>query len=126
MAEQYYYYDGKNGTNTRHPALARIELLANWMDARWEIPGTGFRVGLDAILGLIPGIGDTITTAIGAYIIYEAHRLGAPNHIKLRMVANLALDGVLGSVPLVGDVFDASYRANLRNAELLRKHLQNL
>ena len=73
------------------------------------------------MIGLIPGIGDAITTALSAYIVYEAHRLGAPRHLLLRMIANVALDGVVGAVPLVGDAFDVLWRANRRNMRLLRE-----
>ena len=81
------------------------------------------RFGLDALIGLVPGIGDAITTAIALYIVNEARALGAPRLLVARMVANVALDGVVGAVPLVGDAFDVAFRANRRNMALLRDHL---
>jgi hypothetical protein len=108
----------------KREALARIDWLATFMDTAFFLPGTNIRFGADAIIGLVPGIGDLMTTAISSYIVYEAHRIGAPKHVIARMVGNVALDGVVGAVPLLGDVFDVAFRANRRNIELLRKYLE--
>lgn len=102
---------------------ARVHALAHLLDASFEIPGIGFRFGLDPILGLIPGLGDIAGTALGAYLLYEAQRLGAPRRLMARMAANLAADLLVGAVPLAGDLFDAAFRANLRNARLLDEWL---
>ena len=91
------------------------------MDTAFILPGTNVRFGLDALIGLVPGIGDAITTAISLYIVHEAHQLGAPSHVILRMLANVALDGFVGAVPVVGDAFDVMWRANRRNVRLLRE-----
>ena len=104
-------------------ALRRVETLAHWFDDRYRVPGTGFRVGLDGILGLIPGVGDVVTNSITAYIIYEAWRLGIPTSTLARMLANLGVDTVVGAVPLVGDLFDFGFKANRRNVRLLHRHL---
>jgi hypothetical protein len=109
---------------SRRASLERLESLAQLLDTAIVIPGTNFRFGADAIIGLVPGIGDAITTAISAYIVYEARRLGVPRHVLMRMIGNVALDGLVGAVPLVGDLFDAMWRANVRNVRLLRKHLE--
>jgi hypothetical protein len=109
---------------SRRAALERLEHLARLLDTALVIPGTSFRFGADAIIGLIPGIGDIITTAISAYVVIEARRLGAPRHLIARMIGNVALDGVIGAVPLVGDVFDAMWRGNVRNIRMLRRHLE--
>jgi uncharacterized protein DUF4112 len=85
---------------------------------RWSCPGTNVRFGLD--VGLVPGIGDIITTAMSLYIVHEARELGAPGHLIARMLANVALDGIIGAVPLIGDVFDVLWRANRRNMRLLQ------
>ena len=74
---------------------------------------------LDALIGLVPGIGDVITTLISLYIVHEARQLGAPSHVIIRMLANIALDGFVGAVPLVGDAFDVMWRSNRRNVQLL-------
>jgi len=117
-------YTGQTGVYSRRAALERLEHLARLLDTALVIPGTNFRFGADAIIGLVPGIGDIITTVIAAYIVIEARRLGAPRHLIARMIGNVALDGVIGAVPLVGDVFDAMWRGNVRNIRMLRRYLE--
>lgn len=104
--------------------LVRLEALARLMDSAIEIPGTTFRIGVDALVGLVPGIGDGIGAVVSAYIIREAHRIGVPKHILMKMVWNVTVDSLIGIVPLIGDFADARYKANLKNVELLRKHLK--
>jgi len=101
-----------------------IERLADLLDTRWVIPGANWRFGLDALIGLVPGIGDLVTTGLGAYIIYRARDLGAPSWLIARMVGNLAIDGVIGAAPLVGDIFDVAFRSNAKNVRLLMRHLE--
>lgn len=101
----------------------RVRFLVELMDKRYHVPGTGFRFGLDAILGLIPGIGDFLGMAIGSVVLYEAWRKDAPLTLMGRMLFNLWLDGVLGSIPLLGDTFDFFFKAHRRNLELLERHL---
>jgi hypothetical protein len=109
----------------RRPVLmdsdADIEFLAGLLDDRFQIPGTNIRFGLDAIIGLIPGVGDTISATLSSYLIWRAHRLGASKLTLLRMAGNVAVDTVMGSVPLLGDLLDVKFRANRRNLELLRR-----
>lgn len=105
-------------------ALARLDALATVLDSLFVLPGTNVRVGLDAIIGLIPGIGDLISGAISTYIIYEARRLGASRLVIARMLANTAFDTLFGAVPVVGDAFDVLFRANRMNVALLREHLK--
>ena len=102
--------------------LHRLDKLAQILDTAFRIPGTQFRVGLDGLLGLIPGIGDTIGAAFSAYIVLEAARLGAPKRILLRMIRNLAVETLVGLVPILGDIFDIAWKANVRNLALLREH----
>jgi len=97
-------------------------MLANLLDTALVIPGTNVRFGLDAIVGLVPGIGDAVTTVVSLYIVHEARQLGAPWHVVSRMLANVAIDGAIGAVPLLGDAFDVMWRANRRNVALLRAH----
>ena len=99
-----------------------VELLARWMDSVFEIPGTRIRFGLDAIIGLVPGLGDLITSVVSLYILRVASRRGVPRITLVRMASNIAVDYVLGSVPVVGDAFDVYWKANLKNVELLRRH----
>jgi hypothetical protein len=102
--------------------IARLETLANLLDTALVVPGTNIRFGLDALVGLIPGIGDVLTTATSLYIVHEAYQLGAPKRLLVRMLGNVAVDGFVGAFPLVGDVFDTFWRANRRNVALLRGH----
>ena len=108
---------------SRAERLSRLDALANLLDTAFIIPGTNVRFGFDAMIGLVPGIGDAITTVISLYIVHEARELGAPRHLVARMLANVAIDGVVGAVPLIGDAFDVAWRANRRNMALLQKHL---
>jgi hypothetical protein len=111
------------GSPSRRERIARLEAVADLLDTAFVIPGTGIRFGFDSLLGLVPGIGDAITSALSFWIIYEAHQLGARPHILARMIANIAVDGVIGAVPVVGDAFDVAWRANRKNVRILREHL---
>lgn len=103
--------------------LHRLEQLADLMDSRFRVPGTQIRIGLDAIIGLIPGIGDCATLAISGYIVSRAFHLDVPYRVLLRMIGNMLCDWLMGIVPGIGDVIDIGFRANLRNVDLIRKHL---
>ena len=103
--------------------LKRIRKIATLLDSAIGIPGTKFRIGLDPILGLIPGGGDLITAGISAYMIYLAASFGLKKEEIGKMIGNVALETILGSVPLAGDIFDAYFKANLRNLEILENHL---
>ncbi|MFC5069681.1 DUF4112 domain-containing protein [Flaviflagellibacter deserti] len=103
--------------------VARLERLAWIMDGAIAIPGTRIRLGADAAIGLVPGVGDVLAQAIAAYMIYEAHRMGVPKHKLLRMGGNIVADMVFGAIPLFGDVFDVFWRANSRNLKILRDHI---
>ena len=109
--------------SARAERIARLEALANLLDTAVVVPGTNIRFGLDALIGLVPAVGDVITTAISLYIVHEARQLGAPRYVVARMLANVAIDGVIGAVPLVGDAFDVLWRANRKNVLLLREYL---
>jgi hypothetical protein len=110
-------------TRSRAERIARLDALATLLDTAFILPGTNVRFGLDALIGLVPGIGDAVTTAMSLYIVHEARQLGAPRHVLLRMLTNVALDGFIGAVPLVGDAFDVLWRANRRNMRLLQQWL---
>jgi hypothetical protein len=98
-----------------------LEQLSRLMDGLFRIPGTQWRVGLDAIVGLIPGVGDFATTTVSLYILAAGVRYRVPKVTLLRMAANIAIDYVLGSIPVIGDVFDAAWKSNQMNVELLRR-----
>lgn len=104
--------------------LARICTLATMMDSRFTLPGSNVRVGLDAVIGLIPVVGDVAGQLVSIYLITQARRLGAPNALIARMIANTMLDAALGCIPVVGDVFDAWFKVNVRNLDLLHRHLE--
>jgi hypothetical protein len=103
--------------------LNRLAKLAGRMDAIFTIPNTRIPVGLDNILGLIPVIGDTAAFVPSAYLVYRAHKIGASNGTVVLMVGNLLMDLVIGSIPIIGDIFDVLYNANLRNYALLEQNL---
>lgn len=105
------------------PRVRRVRGLAYLLDNSIPLPG-GFRVGLDALIGLVPGIGDTAGAVLSAYILAEAARLGAPRALLLRMAANVGIETVFGAVPFLGDLFDAGWKANARNVALLDTHLE--
>ena len=108
----------------RNPALINdLEFLASILDDRFRVPGTNIRFGLDAIIGLVPGVGDAISATLSSYLIWRAHKLGVSKFTLLRMAGNTLFDTVVGSVPLIGDILDVQFRANRRNLELLRRHL---
>ena len=100
-----------------------IELLAHWTDTVFRIPGLGLRFGLDAIIGLIPGLGDAATSLASLYILSAANRYKVPRITMARMSLNILLDTLVGAIPLVGDLFDAFWKSNRRNVELLRRHV---
>ncbi|WP_129777653.1 DUF4112 domain-containing protein [Peristeroidobacter soli] len=101
--------------------IKRLRALAWLMDNSIALPG-GFRIGLDAIIGLVPGLGDAFGALISAYIINEARSMGAPRSVLLRMMSNVMFDTVLGAVPFAGDLFDAAYKSNTRNLALLARY----
>lgn len=102
---------------------ARVEAVEMLLERSLRVPGTNIPIGLDAIVGLIPVVGDLITTALGAYIVWEARNLGMSRWQLTRMGANVAFDTVLGLVPVVGDAADFVFRSNTRNLRIIRKHL---
>ncbi|GLK78760.1 hypothetical protein GCM10008174_05010 [Methylopila turkensis] len=102
--------------------LDELDRLAHLLDSRWRIPGTNWRFGVDALVGLVPVAGDLSAALVSGYMIKRAHELGAPSHVLARMVGNVALDTVVGSIPILGSVFDVAFKANRRNIALLRRH----
>lgn len=103
--------------------LSKLRRVSRLLDNAISIPGTKISFGLDPILGLIPGGGDTVTGGIAAYIVVEAARMGIPRDILGKMVGNILIDSFAGTVPVVGDLFDIGWKANVKNIELLEKHL---
>jgi hypothetical protein len=111
--------------NRRDPEALRkrVETLEILLERSFVIPGINRQVGLDAIVGLVPVVGDVITAVMGAYIIWEARNLGMPKWKIWRMAGNLGVDTALGAIPLVGDAFDLFFRSNSRNLKIIKRHL---
>jgi hypothetical protein len=117
-------YDSRPSIVETDATQAReLERLARWMDSIFEIPFLKLRFGLDAILGLLPGGGDVAASLVSIYILSAANRYGIPRVAVMRMALNVALDMVLGSIPIAGDLFDVYWKSNQRNIALLRRHL---
>ena len=115
----------ENAQQLHHsPRLKRMRQLSQLLDGAIAIPGTKQRIGLDPILGLIPGGGDTVSALLSGYIIVEAAQMGLPRKALIQMVLNVVVDTVAGSVPVVGDIFDVVSKANLRNMQIVESHAQ--
>jgi hypothetical protein len=104
------------------PRLADVEALARWLDYAFELPG-GYRFGMAGIIGLIPGIGDVIDALASLLIMVRAIQLGIPRVATARMLVNIGIEALAGSVPFVGDLFDIAFKANRRNYEILKSHI---
>jgi Domain of unknown function (DUF4112) len=115
-------FAGRYDATSRRAALDRIDMLATVFDTALIVPGTNIRFGAEAMLRLIPGIGDIAASALSFYLLYEASRLGVPKLLFARMAANVILEGAVGAVPVAGDAFDIYFRANRRNVALLRQY----
>ena len=111
-------------STTSASSLARVRTIGDLLDNALRIPGTNIRVGLDPLVGLIPGFGDLVGGLASAYIILEAARAGAPTSLLLRMLGNVGIDTALGALPIAGDVFDVAWKSNARNVRLLERHLE--
>lgn len=107
---------------TKVQRLKNMERLARLMDAQFRIPGTDIRFGLDGLIGLIPGAGDLTTFAVSGYMVLILAQNGASGALLARMVLNILIDAVIGAIPLIGDVFDIAFKANMRNMKLMQEH----
>ncbi len=106
-----------------HSIRARIEALEIMLERSFHLPVINYPVGLDAIVGLVPVLGEIVTTAMGAYLVWEARNLGLPKWKLWRMVGNVAFDTAIGTVPIVGDAADLLFRSNTRNLKIVKNHL---
>ncbi|MEZ2226950.1 MAG: DUF4112 domain-containing protein [Microcoleus sp.] len=113
-----------NTTNKSHVAsLRRLRRISNLLDNAIPIPGTKYRIGLDPILGLIPGGGDLISSIFAGYVVFKSAQMGVPQETLVKMAANIVFDTVAGTVPVAGDLLDVAWKANVKNIELLDAHL---
>lgn len=106
------------------PALQQLKKVANLMDAKFRIPGTDIRFGLDALIGLVPGAGDLTGFGISGYMIWVMANNGASGFVLARMVLNVLIDTLFGSIPILGDLFDVAFKSNLRNMRLMEQHYE--
>ena len=115
-----------SSSETGAPAKSTQDLdrLAHWLDTIFEIPGTRLRFGIDALLGLLPGVGDTASALASVYILQAASKHGVPRVTLARMTLNIGIDLLFGAIPIVGDLFDVYWKANRKNVELLRRHFK--
>ncbi len=109
------------GAETREVRLERLSRLSYLLDNSIRIPLIGYRIGYDAIIGLVPGFGDAVGLALSAYIVLSASRLGLPRSTLIRMAGNVGLEALIGAIPVLGDVFDATFKANARNIRLVQE-----
>jgi len=107
----------------KRESMQRVRKVSHLLDEAFRIPGTDFRVGLDPILGLLPVGGDLASALISLYIAFEAYRMEVPRHVLARMLTNVAIDTFGGSVPVLGSIFDATWKANRKNRSLLERHI---
>jgi hypothetical protein len=112
-------------TASPNDALRRVQIVARVLDDAIRIPGTNFRIGIDPLVGLMPGGGDLLGGVASLYILLEAARAGAPPSVLLRMAANVLIDTVIGAIPVLGDAFDFGWKSNTRNARLLARHIES-
>ena len=108
---------------TKQEKAQRLEKLAWVLDSIIPIPGTNWRIGLDGLIGLGPGVGDISAGVISTYILYQALRMGVPTMVVGRMLLNIVMESVIGVIPFFGDLFDFAFKANKRNVELLREYV---
>ena len=115
-------FDLPTGTDP-HSVRRRIEAMEHLLERSFRIPGINYPVGLDSIAGLVPVVGDFVTAAMGAYIVWEARNAGLPKWKLWRMAGNVAVDTAIGAIPIAGDAFDLLFRSNTRNLKIVKRHL---
>jgi hypothetical protein len=112
---------------SNHAQLVKVQQLrkiSDLWDRSLRVPGTNFKVGLESLVGLLPVGGDVIGILLSVYILFQAVQLRLPSSILLRMLINILIDGVVGSIPVVGDIFDTTWKANTKNVNLLEAHIR--
>ncbi len=112
------------GTSSGQRGLKQLNYLAKLMDAQFRVPGTDFRFGLDGLIGLIPGAGDLSTFAVSGYMLWVMANNGASGLVLTRMTFNILIDAIVGAVPILGDLFDVAFKANMRNMRLMQQHYE--
>ncbi|WP_051368635.1 DUF4112 domain-containing protein [Psychromonas sp. SP041] len=123
MSNKAQTEDIKRSQQKTHAAIRRLERFSKMTDSSIRIPFTQFNIGVDAIIGVVPVVGDAAGFILSSYVLLEAQRMGVSKRIKLKMIGNMLIDFLGGLIPLVGDVFDAFFKANTRNTNLLKDYL---
>jgi hypothetical protein len=118
----FHSFESSGNRASRRETLDRLDRLSRLFDTAFILPGTGIRFGVEAVMRLLPGIGDAAASALSCWLLYEAYRLDVPKHVLGRMASNVAIEGIVGAVPFLGDMFDVGFRANRRNVKILREH----
>ena len=118
--------DGDTLVGGEEAALKRMRTVSTLLDDAIRVPGTEFRVGIDPIVGILPVAGDSVMSVISMYIVLEAANLGVPMSTVARMLANIAVDAVIGSIPVLGTLFDAGWKANKRNMKLVEQYVDGM
>ena len=127
QASTYFeHFDGPRSETSRSEALERLDKLSRLFDIAFVLPGTNVRFGVEAVMRLVPGIGDAAASALSCWLLYEAHRLKVPSHVFARMALNVAIEGAVGVVRFLGDLFDVGFRANRRNVKILRDYFDQI
>ena len=124
MVQPYSDLWAGGGAWSRRMAVDRIDRVSRLLDIAFAIPGTRIRFGLEALVRMIPGIGDVAASALSCWVLYAAWRLRVPRPLLMRMIANVLVEGIAGTMPVAGDLFDVAWRANRRNVRLLREHFE--
>ena len=124
LSTEHFFDFINTAAPSRDAALQRLQTVANFLDSAFILPGTRQRIGIDAIIGLVPVLGDIVTTLLSSYVIWEARNLGVSRFALARMAANLGVHAAVGSIPVVGDLFDAFFRVNQRNMRILRGQME--
>lgn len=112
-------------TKTLPPALRHLDILSKLMDSKFRVPGTDIRFGLDALIGLVPGAGDLTTFGISGYMLWVMAQNGASGFVLARMILNVLVDTLVGSIPILGDLFDVAFKSNTRNIRLMEQHYKD-
>jgi len=120
--ERNYAYAGTYDPQSRRERIERLDRLSRFLDIALTVPGTNIRFGAEAIMRLVPGIGDAAASALSCLILYEAHRLGVSRRVMIRLAGNVAIEAAAGAVPVIGDLLDVAFRANRRNVQILREY----
>jgi hypothetical protein len=113
----------RSGGRGRESDLAEMEVIAWLLDSSIAIPGTGRRIGVDAIVGFIPGLGDLLSGGLGIFVVIRGAMLGLPRVVLVRMLANVGIDFVIGAIPVIGDIFDLWFKSNQRNVSLAKRYI---